>query len=101
MMNLKDQTNAKQTQSPTIMPPAHVYPQSHPTLCKALDCSPSGSPIHGIMSELVQKLEYCSINKNDLNIPLFFLTLVIADSIPISALGLVHISCFLNKKLLG
>ena len=98
MMTLKDQTNAKQNQSPTIMSPAHVHPQSYPILCKATDCSPSGSPMHGIMSELVQKLEYCSNNKNDPNIPLFFLTLVIADSIQITALGLVHISCFLNKN---
>ena len=67
-------------------------------MTKATDCSPSGSPIDGIMSELVQKLQYCSNNKNDANIPLFFLTLVIADSIQITALGLVHISCFLNKN---
>lgn len=98
MMTLKDQTNAKQNQSPTVMSAAHVHPRSHPTLCKATDCSPSGSPIHGIMLELVQKLQYCSNNKNDPNTHLFFLTLVTADSTQITALGLVHISCFLNKN---
>lgn len=50
------------------------------------------------MSELRQKIQYCLNNKNDPNIPLSFLTLMTAASVPITALGLLHISCFLYKK---